>query len=78
MARHHRAHVVEVARIINALSDDQRHQLGIVRHDPEETYHRVDRLFNRLCDVLDAGHVVEGVGVDAKWPANRLAVAAVP
>jgi hypothetical protein len=78
LARHHRAHLVEVARTINALTDDQRAELGIVRHDPEETYHRVDRLFNRLCGVLDAGHVVDGVPVDAKWLANRLAVAAVP
>lgn len=78
LARHHRAHLVEVARIINALTDDQRAELAIVSHDPEETYARVDRLFNRLCDVLDQAHVVDGVRVDAKWLANRLAVAAVP
>jgi hypothetical protein len=78
LARHHRAHVVEAARIINSLTDDQRHQLEITRHAPEETYHRLDRPFNRLCNVLDAGHIVEGVRVDAKWLANRLAVAAVP
>jgi hypothetical protein len=52
--------------------------LGIVCHDPEETYFRVDRLFNRLCEVLDAGHIVDGVRIDAKWLANRLAVASVP
>ncbi len=57
LARHHRAHLVEVARIINALTDEQRAELGIVKHDPAQTYDRVDRLFNRLCDVLDAGHV---------------------
>jgi len=74
MARHHRAHVVEVARIINALTDHQRAALGIVRHDPAQTYDRVDRLFNKLCDVVDAGHP----GIDAKWLANRLATAAVP
>jgi hypothetical protein len=44
LARHHRAHLVEVARIINALTDDQRAELGIARHDPEQTYSRVDRL----------------------------------
>jgi hypothetical protein len=77
LARHHRAHLVEVARIINALTDDQRDVLGIVKHDPAQTYDRVDRLFNKLCDVLDAGHVVEGVKLDAKWLANRLAAAAV-
>jgi len=74
MARHHRAHVVEVARIVNALAEDQRAALGIVKHDPIQTYDRVDRLFNKLCVVLDTGHP----GVDAKWLANRLAGAAVP
>jgi hypothetical protein len=78
LARHHRGHLVEVARIINALNDEQRQQLGIVKHDPAQTYDRVDRLFNSLCDVLDAGHVVDGVRLDAKWLANRLAAAAVP
>jgi hypothetical protein len=74
MARHHRAHLVEVARIINAFTDDQRELLDIVKHDPAQTYDRVDRLFNKLCDVLDAGHP----GVNAKWLANRLAAASVP
>jgi uncharacterized protein (DUF1501 family) len=37
----------------------------------------VDRPFNKLCDVLDAGHVVDRTQVDAKWLANRLATAAV-
>src|ERR1019366_1501959 len=78
LARHHKGHLVEVARVINAMSDDQRASLGIVDHDPVQTYHRVDRLFNKLCDVLDAGHVAGDVRVDAKWLANRLATAAVP
>ena len=78
LARHHQAHLVEVARIINALTDDQRACLGIVDHEPTRTYDRVDRLFNKLCAVLDAGPVVDGVRVDAKWLANRLAAAAVP
>jgi len=78
LARHHRGHLVEVARVINALTDDQRAALGIVCHDPAQTYDRVDRLFNKLCDVLDAGPVVDGVRVDAKWLANGLAAGAVP
>jgi len=78
LARHHRAHLVEVARIINALTDEQRASLGIVRHDPAQTYDRVDRLFNRLCDALDAGHTADGARVDARWLANRLAAVAVP
>jgi hypothetical protein len=78
LARHHRGHLIEVARVINAMTDEQRSSLGIVDHDPEQTYNRVDRLFNRLCEVLDARHVVDEVSVDAKWLANRLAAAAVP
>jgi hypothetical protein len=78
LARHHRAHLVEVARTINAMSDEQRASLGIVRHDPAETYDRVDRLFNKLCAMLDAGHIADGLRVDARWLANRLAAAAVP
>ncbi len=78
LARHHRAHLAEVARTINAMRADQRALLGIVKHDPAETYDRVDRLFNKLCAVLDAGRVVDGVKVDARWLANRLAAAAVP
>jgi hypothetical protein len=64
LARHHKGHVVEVARVINAMTADQRDRLGIVDHDPDETYHRVDRLFNNLCDAIDAGHAVDGVRVD--------------
>jgi hypothetical protein len=78
LARHHKGHLVEVARVINAMTNEQRAWLGIVDHDPAQTYHRVDRLFNRLCDALDAGRVVDGFRVDAKWLANRLAAAAVP
>lgn len=78
LARHHKGHLVEVARVINAMTNEQRAWLGIFDHDPAQTYHRVDRLFNRLCDALDDGHVVDGFRVDAKWLANRLAAAAVP
>jgi hypothetical protein len=60
LARHHHGHLVEVARTINALTDDQRALIGIVKHDPAQTYDRVDRLFNKLCAVLDAGHVADG------------------
>ena len=74
LARHHKAHLIEVARIINALSDDQRAQLGISGHDPEQTYDRVDRTFTKLASVLEAGHP----GIDAKWFANSLAQAAIP
>ena len=69
---------MEVARTINALTDDQRAPLGIVHHDPAHTYDRVDRLFNKLCGALEAGHVADGARVDAKWLANLLAAAAVP
>jgi hypothetical protein len=42
LARHHKGHLVEVARVINAMADEQRASLGIVDHDPAQTYHRVD------------------------------------
>ena len=78
MARHHRAHLIEVARVINALTDQQRHELGFRFHDPGQTYDRIDRLFVRLSEALESGHVVDDVRVDARWMANRLAAAAVP
>ena len=74
LARHHRAHLIEIARIINAMTDEQRAELGIDRHDPKLTYDRVERTFAKLADVLDVGHP----GLDAKWFANSLAQAAVP
>ena len=57
LVRHHKAHLIEVARVINALTDDQRDRLGVVDHDPDQTYHRVDRTFTKLADILDAGLV---------------------
>lgn len=74
LARHHRGHLIEIARVINALTDEQRAQLGIERHDPALTYDRVERTFTKLAEVLDAGHP----RIDAKWFANSLAQAAVP
>jgi hypothetical protein len=78
LARHHRAHLVEVAPIINILSDAQRASLAIVNHDAAQAYTRVDRLFTELCAVLGSGQTVDGARIDAKWLANRLAAAAVP
>ncbi len=72
--RHHQAHLVQVARVLNALTDAQRAALGMSRWDPDEAYARVDRLFVRLSDVLDEGHP----GVNAQWFANALARAAIP
>src|SRR5580704_5490924 len=40
LARHHRAHLVEVARIVNAMTDAQRVSLGIVKHHAPPTYNR--------------------------------------
>ena len=74
LARHHRAHLIGVARVINALTDDQRAQLGIVNHDPRCSYDRVERSFVKLAGILDAGLP----GISAGWFANRLARAAVP
>ena len=72
--RHHQAHLVEVARTLNALSDEQRHSLRIDSWDPAESYSRVERLFVKLCQVLESG----AAGVDAQWFATQLARAAIP
>jgi hypothetical protein len=72
--RHHQAHLVEAARVLNALTDEQRADLGITSWDPAETYARVDRLFVTLCQILESGRA----GVDATWFANQLARAAIP
>jgi hypothetical protein len=74
LVRHHKAHLIEVARVINAMTDEQRDRLGIVNHDPAQTYDRVDRTFTKLAAILESGDA----GVDAKGLANRLAQAAVP
>ena len=52
LARHHKAHLIEVARVVNAMTDEQREHLGIIRHDPAQTYDRVDRTFTKLAAVL--------------------------
>jgi len=72
--RHHRAHLVEAARILNALTEEQRAMLSITSWDPDETYDRVERLFVKLCQVLDSGDA----GIDASDFANELARAAIP
>ena len=72
--RHHQAHLVEVARVLNALTEAQRHSLGITGWDTAESYPRVERLFVKISDALESGRP----GVDAQWFANRLARAAIP
>jgi hypothetical protein len=74
LSRHHKGHLIEVARVINALTDQQRAELGIERHDRGLTYDRAERTFTKLAEVLDAGYP----GIEAKWFANALAEAAIP
>jgi hypothetical protein len=80
--RHHQGHLVEIARVLNALTDRQRARLGLPRWDPKEAYNRVERLFLRLCSALDVGLEAEVDGrtmrIDAAWFSNRLAAAAIP
>ena len=82
MRRHHRRHLVEIARVLNALSHDQRNRLDLRQWEPDETYYRVERLFLRLCSVLDAGLAAEvkgtSVRIDGGWFANCIATAAIP
>jgi hypothetical protein len=72
--RHHRAHLVAAARVLNALTDEQRLTLGMTRWDPDEAYPRVERLFVAVTHLLESGDA----GVDATWFANQLARAAIP
>jgi hypothetical protein len=82
LRRHHQAHLVEVARLVNAFTDEQRAALGFLRHDPDQTYDRIERLYVRLCAVLDGGHAIEINGdiqpLDAEWFANCVARGAIP
>jgi hypothetical protein len=71
---HHQARLFEVARVLNALTDEQRGALGIRGWDPDESYSRVDRLFVQLCRVLES----KDSGFDAQWFTNQLARAAIP
>jgi hypothetical protein len=74
LRRHHQAHLVEAARVLNAMCEDQRRRLGIRAWDESETYPRVERLFVDVCTLLEDGVA----GVDATWFANALVRASVP
>ncbi|MEX0755063.1 MAG: hypothetical protein WD206_01420 [Actinomycetota bacterium] len=45
--RHHKSHVVELARILNSLSSDQLDALGVRKWNPTEAYDRTDRFLPR-------------------------------
>jgi hypothetical protein len=74
LGRRHQAHLIDVARLLNAMTDEQRRSIGIKVWDEAEAYDRVDWLFNKLCRVLGEGNP----GLDATWFANALARAAIP
>jgi hypothetical protein len=57
LKRHHRAQLVETARVMNAFTPDQRASLGLKDWDPEETDTRVERLFIKLSQALETGEV---------------------
>jgi len=73
LARHHVEHLVEIARVICALTDEQRADLGIREWPEDEAYPRVERCFVDLCEALEADPVH-----DDTWFANVLAGASVP
>src|SRR5713101_7281352 len=56
--RHHRGHLVEIARVLNAMTADQLASLGVIDWDPAEAFDRVERLFICLCKVLEESRVV--------------------
>jgi len=73
LRRHHRAHIVQAARTLNAMTPEQRDALGIRNWDEAEAYPRVDWLFCRLSRVLDS----KEAGIDATGFANALARAGI-
>ncbi|MCW3037476.1 MAG: hypothetical protein JWM17_2788 [Actinobacteria bacterium] len=74
MHRRHQGHLVEIARVLNAMTKDQLASLGVTGWDPAEAYDRVARLFIKLCAVLEAEPVMDAVPVSASWFANRIAL----
>lgn len=79
----HRMLVIDAARQLNALTPKQRGRLGIeCRWDPDQTYDRLDRSFNRLAALLEERHATTGDAghsevMDALWLANRLVAASI-
>src|SRR5713226_8319712 len=43
LQRHHQSHLVEIARILNAMTPEQHASFGIREWDPAEAYDRVER-----------------------------------
>ena len=74
LQRHHRAHLVQAARGLKVLTDDQRASLSIGGRDPAEADPRVERFYLRLCALLES----EDAGVDPAWFADQPARAAIP
>lgn len=78
----HVPQVIEVARTLNSLTDQQRSQLSVTSWDPDQTYDRVDRLFNRIADLLSSREVIVHAGgplrLDIHWFTDALLRASVP
>lgn len=81
LADGHQAQIRAIAATLNALTGQQRRDLGIRNWDPREAYRRTDRLFNKLAQALDDtwsaevdGHTVT---IDGDWLLNRLAPAGI-
>jgi hypothetical protein len=72
--RHHQAHLVEIARTLNALTAQQQELLGLKRWDKDQSYDRVERLFVELAETLES----KVSGLDATEFANRLLRAGIP
>jgi hypothetical protein len=74
LSQHHKAHLVAAARILNSMSPEQLAALGVNDWDRAVSYDRVERLFVKVCRVLEEGHAC----LDASWFANALSRAAIP
>lgn len=73
--RQHTGMIVDIARVLNTLSSSQLGDLGIRGWGPAESYDRVDRLFNKLCDALKTGWFAAvnslPTRIDASWFLDR-------
>jgi hypothetical protein len=80
----HRMALIDIVRLMNALSHDALNLLGMPRWTPIGSYDRFQRLHSRVSAALDEGwnHIDPATGdivrVDRDWYRGRVLLAAVP
>jgi len=64
LQRHHRGHLVEIARILNAMTPEQHASLGIREWDPAEAYDRVGATVRQL---VQGARRATGSSTASRW-----------